>query len=138
MPVHLALRLVLESASKDEAVAQLERYGVASACHMLIADASGGIGLEWSYKDLKKLDMNSKGQVFHSNHYLVEHAVKDAEMWVDSPFRVERIERLASALQDTPSMTDIANLFQDEQNAPAAICRKQEGDGSTNRGRGDN
>jgi len=128
MPVHLALRLILESTSKDEAITQLEKYGVASACHMLVADANGGIGLEWSYKDLKKLDMNSTGQVFHSNHYLVEHAVKDAGMWVDSPFRVDRIEELASALQGVPSMKEIAAIFKDEQNAPAAICRKEEGD----------
>lgn len=47
LPCHLGLRMVLESASRDEAVARLEKYGIASACHMLIADASGGVGVEW-------------------------------------------------------------------------------------------
>lgn len=47
LPCHLGLRMVLESWSRDEAVARLEKYGIASACHMLIADPSGGVGVEW-------------------------------------------------------------------------------------------
>lgn len=47
LPCHLGLRMVLESASRDEAVAALEKHGIASACHMLIADPTGGIGVEW-------------------------------------------------------------------------------------------
>lgn len=47
LPCHLGLRMVLESESREEAVAKLERYGIASACHMLIADPSGGVGVEW-------------------------------------------------------------------------------------------
>lgn len=130
MPVHLALRLVLESTSRQEAVSQLEVYGVASACHMLIADATGGVGLEWSCKDLKKLEMNSHGQIFHANHYLVEHVVKDECPWIDSHFRIERIEELASTVSEAPAMSDIGVLFRDERNYPAAICRTQEGDSS--------
>lgn len=47
LPCHLGLRMVLESTSRDEAVAKLDEFGIASACHMLIADAAGGIGVEW-------------------------------------------------------------------------------------------
>ena len=44
VPCHLGLRLVLESRSREEAVATLEKTGVASSCHMLVADAAGGWG----------------------------------------------------------------------------------------------
>lgn len=47
LPCHLGLRMVLESESREEAVAKLEKWGIASACHMLIADGSGGVGVEW-------------------------------------------------------------------------------------------
>lgn len=47
IPCHLGLRMVLESASREEAVRRLKEEGVASACHMLVADATGGVGLEW-------------------------------------------------------------------------------------------
>ncbi|KAK3076489.1 hypothetical protein LTS18_012871, partial [Coniosporium uncinatum] len=62
IPCHLGLRLVLESPSKEEAVRQLEKVGVASSCHMLIADATGGVGVEWSSVEGKKLAMNERGQ----------------------------------------------------------------------------
>jgi isopenicillin-N N-acyltransferase-like protein len=46
LPCHLALRTVMESLSRQAAIAALEKAGVASACHILIADSSGGTGLE--------------------------------------------------------------------------------------------
>lgn len=129
LPCHLGLRMVLESASRDEAVASLEKYGIASACHMLIADGTGGVGVEWSYVDVQKLGMNGNGQVFHSNHYLLPHAgVKDTN-WLsqDSGFRVERIEEICKGMRKV-DVESVAGLFKDEKNYPAAICRKQEGD----------
>ena len=74
LPCHLALRLVLECGSRAEAERELGRWGVASACHFLVADGSGGVGLEFSSRDVQRLGMNGKGQVFHSNHYLVKHS----------------------------------------------------------------
>src|SRR5258706_5549345 len=43
LPVHLALRCLLNSTSKAAAIARLEKVGVASACHILVADREGGI-----------------------------------------------------------------------------------------------
>lgn len=73
IPCHLGLRVVLESSSREEAVETLSVHGVASSCHMLVADATGGVGLEWSSKDLRKIEMNASKQVFHTNHYLATH-----------------------------------------------------------------
>jgi len=127
MPVHLALRAVLESTSLAAAGNELEKHGVASACHMLIADGEGSIGLEWSCKELVKVEMDEKKEVVHSNHYLLPHEVKEANGWVDSPFRFERMTELASSLGQNATVEDVVELFKDEKNSPASICRKQEG-----------
>jgi len=136
IPVHLGLRKVLESLSRDEAVCALESTGVASACHMLVADATGSVGLEWSAVDCVRLPMNERGQVFHSNHYLCPHAegANDTNWLKDSNFRVSRIQELCDKLVDEgisiPTSDQIARLFTDGKNSPASICRVQEG-GST-------
>lgn len=128
LPCHLGLRMVLESNSREEAVTKLEEYGIASSCHMLVADSTGGIGLEWSYIDLQKLEMNNSGQVFHSNHYLVAHAegVVDTVWLEDSRFRVKRIEKICKELGQSPPWQAIQSLFRDEKNYPFAICRAEE------------
>jgi isopenicillin-N N-acyltransferase like protein len=49
VPCHLALRSVLDSGSRGEAVERLRRLGVASSCHIQIADREcGAVGLEVS------------------------------------------------------------------------------------------
>lgn len=120
--------MVLESTSKVEAVARLQKYGIASACHILVADGTGGVGMEWSYVGGAKVGMNERGQVFHSNHYLLPHpGVKELNFLGDSGFRVGRIEELCKEIE-VPEMESVRKLFEDEENYPAAICRKQEGE----------
>lgn len=135
LPVHLGLRVVLESSSRVEAVAKLEKYGVASACHMLIADASsGGEGLEWSSKDVAKVKQNDKGQVFHSNHYLLPHkgGVEDVNWLEDSKFRVKRIEELCGGIREGEvGWESLGRVFRDEKNYPGSICREAEGRSTT-------
>ncbi|KAI4753986.1 AAT-domain-containing protein [Aureobasidium sp. EXF-3400] len=127
MPCHLGLRLVLESTSCKEAVDALQKYGIASSCHMSIADANGSVGLEWSYKDLQVLEMNKKGQVFHSNHYLVPHPGVTDTVWLeDSKFRIKRIQEICDGLGDSPTTKEVQALFKDEKNYPFAICRAEE------------
>ncbi|THY45399.1 AAT-domain-containing protein, partial [Aureobasidium pullulans] len=122
IPCHLALRLILDSNSVTEAVDELKKFGVASSCHMLIADANGSVGLEWSYKDLQVLEMNERNQVFHSNHYLVEHPGVEDTVWIeDSKFRIKRIQEICEGLGDEPTAKGVQELFKDEKNYPFAI-----------------
>ncbi|KAF2165249.1 hypothetical protein M409DRAFT_67494 [Zasmidium cellare ATCC 36951] len=124
IPCHLGLRLALDSKTREDAVEKLQEYGVASACHMLVADETGSVGLEWSSTDLQKLDMNDQGQVFHSNHYIVEHPGLDVKPWLaDSDFRLDRIEKLCNAVPETPTTNNLLSVLEDEKNYPAAICR---------------
>jgi isopenicillin-N N-acyltransferase-like protein len=131
IPCHLGLRMVLESSSREEAVASLSEYGVASSCHMLVADATGGVGLEWSSKDLRKIEMNASKQVFHTNHYLATHdeGVVDTVWLKDSLLRVVRVEELCKNIGQSPSHDEIQNVFKDEEGLPTAICRNEK-DGS--------
>ncbi|KAF2093449.1 isopenicillin-N N-acyltransferase [Rhizodiscina lignyota] len=125
IPCHLGLRLALESESKEEAVAKLEKYDVASACHYLLADAKdGGIGIEWSSVDGKKIEMDTQGRVFHSNHYVKTHGIKENQILADSKDRIKRIEELSNELkEDELNFDNVFNIFKDEQGLPGAICR---------------
>ncbi|KAK5702159.1 hypothetical protein LTR17_022586 [Elasticomyces elasticus] len=132
LPCHLGLRMVLESHSREEAVSKLEKYGISSSCHMLVADASGSIGLEWSFVELQKLKMNGNEQIFHSNHYLGKHmGVEDTNWLGDSNFRVARIEELCNTLDGSPTTQSLFELFKDETNYPGSICRAQVGSSGT-------
>lgn len=129
LPCHLGLRMVLESTSREDAIRKLERYGIASSCHMLVADPSGATGLEWSSIDLQKLPMDADRRVYHTNHYLLEHPGVVDTLWLpDSIDREKRIKQLCTALANAPpTVESIQRLFTDENNYPAAICRAQEG-----------
>ncbi|GIZ44463.1 hypothetical protein CKM354_000766000 [Cercospora kikuchii] len=134
LPVHLGLRKVLESETREQAVGELEKVGIASACHVLISDAGGSVGLEWSAKGVKKVEMNGRGQVFHSNHFLEKHpdGVEDTDWLVDSRFRVKRIEELVKGVEERvgeneAGWEDVRGIFRDEENWPGAICRSAKG-----------
>ena len=125
---HLALRTVMESTSREAAIATLEKSGVASACHILVADATGGTGLECSSDDLVKLEMNREGTVTHTNHYVMEHkeSVIEAADWLhDTRFRLNTINSLLNgAKEEEPTPALAAKFLKDETEGDgAAICR---------------
>jgi isopenicillin-N N-acyltransferase-like protein len=128
LPCHLALRTVMESESRAAALSTLEKAGVASACHILVADVTGGTGLECSSEDIVKLEMNKQGAVTHTNHYVLEHkqGVIEAPDWLpDTRFRLRRIgELLNAAKEEQPSQEGLERFLRDETEGDgAAICR---------------
>jgi isopenicillin-N N-acyltransferase-like protein len=127
LPCHLALRTVLNGTSRAEAVEKLMRVGVASACHITVADAAtGGLGLECSAQDIVQMPMSDQGVCTHSNHFVNTHAegVVSTDM-KDSPFRLERIRSLIAQEQrgTEPSFEVIERLLKDEEGYPESICR---------------
>lgn len=129
LPCHLALRTVMESSSRTAAIETLEKAGVASACHILVADVTGGTGLECSSHDIVQLPMNREGIVTHTNHYVLSHVkeVVEAEDWLpDTRFRLDKIgELLNAAKEEKPSAEVVEKLLKDETEFEngAAICR---------------
>lgn len=132
MPVHLGLRTVLESSSTREAIALLERYGMASSAHFLIADGEEAVGLEFTSTTFAKLLMNSHGRVCHTNHLIAEHLGVYEPGWLpDSRHRVSRMEALVAEKFDdslkAPALLEFAGLFEDEEGFPSSICRAEQG-----------
>ncbi|KAL8698378.1 MAG: hypothetical protein Q9201_006613 [Fulgogasparrea decipioides] len=123
LPCHLALRRCLDSKSRREAVAALQRAGVASSCHILVADPDGGIGLECSSEDIVLLPMSEEGLITHTNHFLKEHpGVEENVQFKDTQPRLERIAELAKAAK--PDLEPIRKLLEDENGFPASINRQ--------------
>ena len=128
LPCHLSLRTVLNSTSRAEAVDKLMGAGVASACHITVADAAtGGLGLECSAADIVQMPVSDEGVCTHSNHFVNAHAdgVKGATMLPDSPLRLERIRSLIAQQGPgaKPSFEVIECFLKDEEGYPGSICR---------------
>jgi len=58
LPVHLALRTVLECLSTNKAIRNLEDVGLASSAHILVADKDKAIGMESTMKSMRLIDMD--------------------------------------------------------------------------------
>ncbi|KAL1987805.1 hypothetical protein VTN96DRAFT_2208 [Rasamsonia emersonii] len=127
LPVHLGLRLVLESTSTTEAVERLEEIGLASAGHMLIGDAATATGLEFTSTTFARLALDANGRIVHTNHLLRPHpGVVESQWLADSPARIDVMEKNAAAAGQLSWQT-FSRLFEDETNYPVSICRAQEG-----------
>ncbi|TAQ87143.1 hypothetical protein B7494_g4550 [Chlorociboria aeruginascens] len=133
LPCHLALRTVLESSSRDVAVDTLIREGVASACHILVADPTGGVGLECSSEDISRLEMDGDGKIVHTNHYVLKHkeGVKGIIWPPDTRFRLGRVTELLNAMEERESgWRSVQRVLSDGMEGDgAAICRALGKDG---------
>jgi isopenicillin-N N-acyltransferase-like protein len=129
MPVHFGLRMALESNSAIEAVEKLEGYGMASSAHILIADPSTAVSLEFTKSTFARCAPDSSHRLVHANHMLLHHSGEVDTIWLkDSLARVETMaENCAKLGKDShePSWEEVNRLFEDEQNYPTAICRDE-------------
>ena len=132
LPCHLVLRTVLNSGGREEARERLVKAGVASACHITVADATGGVGLECSAADVVEMGMVD-GVCTHSNHFVEGHKGVDGKVLLaDSPVRLERIRELVKGKREVgPSWEVCGELLRDEKGAPGAICRTASGKSNT-------
>ncbi|KZM23548.1 uncharacterized protein EKO05_0011252 [Ascochyta rabiei] len=126
LPAHFGLRMALESGSVADAVQRLESYGMASSAHILLADTTTSLGLEFTKSSFAHCEPDAAGRVVHTNHLLKEHPGETDTVWLkDSLTRVATMTANAGALGREPSWEAVSGLFEDEQNAPGAICRVQ-------------
>ncbi|CAL1711665.1 unnamed protein product [Somion occarium] len=133
LPIHVHLRLALESSSVDAAIAGIEKLGgSASSQHILIADARGGRGLELSPLGSVYLEENHDGILVHTNHFLLNKLVDEPSWLSGSPIRLERISVLCNELKAELSNEKLTEaiqpdvlrqrVFSDSINSPQAIC----------------
>ncbi|KAJ7439506.1 putative acyl-CoA:6-aminopenicillanic-acid-acyltransferase [Mycena latifolia] len=135
LPIHVALRLCLESTSTQSAIDRITALGgVASAQHILIADQSGAVAMELAPLGNAYIPPNEHGYVTHTNHFIANKCGVTEPPWpgVGSHERLARIDELMHALHvevaGSDSDVDItedtlrARIFADTFNVPAAIC----------------
>ncbi|KAF3386596.1 Acyl-coenzyme A:6-aminopenicillanic-acid-acyltransferase 40 kDa form [Penicillium rolfsii] len=135
LPIHVALRLCLESTSVAEAVGILERLGgVASAQHILVADSTTALGLELSPVGNKYLPEDEFGLIGHTNHFIENRYVEEPPWLSGSPIRLKRLKDLTAELISRGVEGDAIipallreQIFSDTYNAPQAIaCQEDE------------
>jgi isopenicillin-N N-acyltransferase-like protein len=126
LPVHFGLRMALESTSVQDAVNKLESYGMAASAHILIADPTTSLGLEFTKSTFAHCVPDSAGRVIHANHLLLEHPGETDTVWLkDSLTRVHTMADNVGKFEKEAGREEFSKLFEDEQNAPGAICRTQ-------------
>ncbi|RDX48623.1 AAT-domain-containing protein [Lentinus brumalis] len=132
LPIHLLLRIALESDSVDAAIATFEKLGgAASSQHILIADVNGARGLELSPRGGVYLSEDSNSIVTHTNHFL-QNMLMDEPPWLSgSPVRLERAKAICEELigelgperlGEVDANLLRARFFSDTFNSPQAIC----------------
>ncbi|KAH8424078.1 putative acyl-CoA:6-aminopenicillanic-acid-acyltransferase [Aspergillus melleus] len=133
VPIHVALRLCLESQSVEEAVQAIGSLGgIACSAHILVADSATSLGLELSPLGDVHLKENEHGIITHTNHFLENgHVVEPA--WIpSSPYRLDRINQLTNELVGsglhgdsiTPALLR-ETIFSDTCNSPYSISLRQ-------------
>ncbi|KAJ5541585.1 hypothetical protein N7494_006661 [Penicillium frequentans] len=134
LPIHVALRLCLESVSVDAAVKTLEALGgVASAQHILVADSTTALALELSPVGNKYIPEDEAGLIPHTNHFIENRYVEEPPWLSGSPIRLKRVKDLAMGLiangtsgdAITPSLLR-EQIFSDTFNVPQAICCQED------------
>ncbi|KAL2208521.1 isopenicillin-N N-acyltransferase [Sarocladium strictum] len=138
LPVHIALRLVLEENSYQDAVKRVKEVGVAASSHILIASPDEALGIECSHADMQFLPPVN-GVYTHANHWLVKHTtstgqvMSEAVFVPDSPLRQARLDELLAANSVSEvtevAMGDVEDILKDEVNYPGSICRDAGEDG---------
>lgn len=124
LPIHFALRKMLESPDFATAKAVATHDRVASPAHILLASADGqAVGLEVHPGEPGEL-LPHGGYVSHTNHLYAETVTACVPDFprADSPVRLQRLdELLASPIDETSEA--LFELLSDHRNAPITICR---------------
>lgn len=123
MPVHIAIRRVLECASYGEAKVLLDSRGVASCVNFMIVDKDGsGATVECSPKGNTIIEPVD-GTVCHTNHLYapgLPQGLKDHPS-KNSFSRLERVKELSAGVGG--SFEGIRSWLSDEQGSPTSISR---------------
>lgn len=127
-PIHVMLRRILQFASTlDEAVATINKYGIASTANIVIADKQGNAGsIECSPHGNAVIPMQTHEFPFvgHTNHlYSPDRPAAAKDHPEDNSFtRLARLEELTRLDEMPPSFDSIRSRLSDEQGTPVSIC----------------
>ncbi|TVY28549.1 Acyl-coenzyme A:6-aminopenicillanic-acid-acyltransferase 40 kDa form [Lachnellula hyalina] len=125
LPVHLAMRRVLECRSFDEALAMLTSKGLASCVNLVIADNRGRMAtIECTPKGLAPIFPEpGSWTTFHTNH-LWSPDIPDGIRDHPSKNSFSRLERIKVLSKDQEANIEKIRLWlSDEEGTPVSICR---------------
>lgn len=129
LPIHVALRKILECRDLDDAVAVARRDRVCSPAHFLVAQGDGrALGLEVHPGEPGVLSPQN-GVVTHTNHLYAGGGAEGVEDFprADSRPRLARLEALLDALVDEArgaiGERELFALLADHHGAPLSLCR---------------
>ncbi|KAF3903787.1 hypothetical protein ABW20_dc0110634 [Dactylellina cionopaga] len=127
LPIHIILRLCLESSSVTEAIAVIEKHGIASAQHILIADTNGALGLELSPIQNHYMRPSENGFLAHTNHPVENVFIKESVPFDGSKERLLRTHQLAKTIPiDMVDAEKFRNtIFCDKVDGEYAICASE-------------
>lgn len=124
LPIHVALRKVLECGSYTEAREMLDDLGVASAANLLMADRSGKCAsIEVSPRGNFDILPDHQGIICHTNHLYSKKATARLK---DHPSRnsFTRLERIqALSVGTTPSFKGMRAMLSDRDDGDYSISR---------------
>ncbi|KAF2503071.1 AAT-domain-containing protein [Lophium mytilinum] len=125
LPVHLAMRRILECRSFDEALVMLTSKGLATCANLVLADKSGKIAtIECTPKGLAPIFPEpGSWTTFHTNHLWSPHVPAGIR---DHPSKnsFSRLERIKVLSEDQEaSVEKIRSWLSDDEGTPVSICR---------------
>ncbi len=130
LPLHIVLRGILNGEILSDAVAVLAGTNIASAANFMVGHKDGeAIDMEAVPSDFDVLTPK-EGLLLHTNHFISSRltGVKDLgkRVFVDSPLRLARAEKLFESGRGGLGMGTIKLILRDHFNYPKSICRHED------------
>lgn len=138
LPIHLLLRLALESASVSKALDVVKSSGgCGSSAHLLVCDHNSAVGIEVSPFGFGLLNPGQtsvsateahlqRDIITHTNHWMSKpepEGFKELPWLLDTTVRNERVHELVSELKEPLTEEDLASVLRDTENGYGAISR---------------
>ncbi len=123
VPIHVILRVILQSTSIGEALEKIEPVKLGKSSNVIIGTDRGKyLDIEFCGKRIFVFDDNSMNWV-HTNHYLGDRINTDPVEFASSFARYERAFLLSKQIEGT-SVEEMKTILLDKENADLPICRK--------------
>ncbi|MFW9903793.1 MAG: C45 family autoproteolytic acyltransferase/hydrolase [Candidatus Thorarchaeota archaeon] len=123
VPVHILLRVILDSTSMEEAIHRVDSFKIGKSANIIIGDAQGGY-VDFEFANQEIYEPKSDSKVFlHTNHYLLNE-----ELNVDQEKLANSFARYKQALQlvqnfDESSLNAMKRILLDQTRSDMPICR---------------
>ena len=131
LPIHIALRGILDSSHLHEAVSAASRAKLGCCANFLVAHSCGeALSIEVTKSDFDAL-YPQNGLLIHSNHFLSSRLpvppLRDTSKFIfpDTFMREGRAKKLAGAAAPQIDEQTLMKIYRDHTDYPSSICRHE-------------